>query len=198
MSIESFEFVLDDFIGRFLAAVADLVSREEFGQLELHLKDTPGRMARMYWDELLRGYRQDPKEILSAEFPDRYDQFVVVRDIELFSLCRHHVLPFRGLAHVAYLPDGKIVGLSKIPRLVECFSRRLQIQEALTAQIAEALHVCLNPKGVAVVIEATHDCMAIRGIQKPGAKMVTSCMLGVCREDPAVRAEVLALMGVQK
>ncbi len=198
MSIESFEFVLAELVGRFLSSVGNLIPSEEFQKLELHLEDTPARMARMFWDELLRGYREDPKEILSAEFSESYDQFVVVRDIPFTSLCVHHWLNFSGKAYVAYLPDGKVVGLSKIPRLVECFSRRLQIQEALTEQIANALGECLRPKGVAVVIKAEHACMTIRGVQKPGTEMVTSCLLGTCRNDVAQRAEVFALMGVDR
>lgn len=176
--------------------VLGLKSEAEF--LRVHLAETPERMGRMYADELLKGYSQKPEEILKTDFPnEKYDQFVVVKDIDFSSLCSHHMLPFIGKAHVAYLPDGRVVGLSKIPRLVECYSRRLQIQEALTEQIASALMEFMSPKGVAVVIEAEHLCMTIRGAQKPGTKMITSCLLGSCRDELAQREEVFALMGVR-
>lgn len=158
------------------------------------LADTPDRMARAL-REMTSGRHQDPAEILARTFDaDGYDEIVVVRDIEFTSLCEHHVLPFIGRAHVAYLPGRRVVGLSKIPRLVECFARRLQIQERLTMQIAEAMGRHLEPRGVAVVVEARHECMACRGVRKPGATMVTSSVRGAFRDDAAARAEVLGLL----
>lgn len=144
---------------------------------------------------LTTGYEQNVEALLNdAIFHEDYDDMVVVKDIEFYSLCEHHLLPFYGKVHVAYIPNGKIVGLSKIPRLVDMFARRLQVQERLTTQIAEALENALEPKGVAVVIEAAHLCMLMRGIQKQGASMVTSHVRGVFRSDRATRAEFMALI----
>ena len=158
------------------------------------LLQTPDRVARMY-AEMFSGLRGDPREHLRKTFTQKYDEVVLVRDIEFASMCEHHLLPFTGTAHVAYLPAGKIVGLSKLARVVEAYSRRLQIQERLTEQIAEALWVNLNPKGVMVVVQATHSCMALRGVRKPGAVMVTSAIKGATWK-PEVRAEAMALMGL--
>lgn len=145
---------------------------------------------------LTHGYRQDIEKILNgAIFEENYDEMVVVKDIDLFSLCEHHLLPFYGKAHVAYLPNGKIIGLSKIPRVVDVFSRRLQVQERLTIQIADCLMKHLKPKGVAVVIEAFHLCMAMRGVEKKDSFCVTSSMLGIFRSDPRSRAEFFSLIG---
>lgn len=145
---------------------------------------------------LTRGYKQDIEKILNgAIFEENYDEMVVVKDIDLFSLCEHHMLPFYGKAHVAYLPDGKIIGLSKIPRIVDVFSRRLQIQERLTSQVADCLMQHLKPKGVAVVIEAFHLCTAMRGVEKKDSFCVTSSMLGMFRSDPRSRAEFFSLVG---
>ncbi len=145
---------------------------------------------------LTRGYKQDIEKILNgAIFEENYDEMVVVKDIDLFSLCEHHMLPFYGKAHVAYLPDGKIIGLSKIPRIVDVFSRRLQIQERLTSQVADCLMQNLKPKGVAVVIEAFHLCTAMRGVEKKDSFCVTSSMLGTFRSDPRSRAEFFSLVG---
>jgi GTP cyclohydrolase I len=145
---------------------------------------------------LTQGYRYDIKKILNgAVFTEPYDQMVVVKDIELFSLCEHHLLPFYGKAHVAYIPNGKIIGLSKIPRIVEVFARRLQVQERLTGQIAECLMDALNPLGVGVVIEALHLCMAMRGVEKSSAYTVTSAMLGNFRKSELSRNEFLKLIG---
>src|SRR4051794_34388969 len=142
------------------------------------LLDTPQRVRRSLAD-LTRGYAQDPREVMGrAIFEEAYDEMVVVKDIELYSLCEHHLLPFFGKAHVAYLPNGRIVGLSKLPRLVEIFSRRLQVQERLTKQIAEALWETLEPRGVGVVIEAAHLCMMMRGVEKQQSSTVTSHMIG--------------------
>ncbi len=151
------------------------------------LKRTPERVARMY-GELLAGYDTDLTALVNdAIFESDYQEMVLVRDLQFYSLCEHHLLPFFGKAHVAYIPDGKIIGLSKIPRLVEMFSRRLQVQERLTQQIAETLQDILHPRGVAVIVEGAHLCAMMRGVKKSEARMVTSAMLGVFREDEARR-----------
>lgn len=145
---------------------------------------------------LTHGYRQDVKKVLNgAVFEESYDEMVVLKDIDLFSLCEHHLLPFYGKAHVAYIPHGKIIGLSKIPRVVEVFARRLQVQERLTFQIADCLMKALQPRGVGIVIEALHLCMAMRGVEKRDAHCVTSAMLGSFRESERVRGEFLSLIG---
>jgi GTP cyclohydrolase I len=141
------------------------------------------------------GYNQDVKEVLNgAMFVEEYDEMVIVKDIDFSSMCEHHLLPFVGKCHVAYLPDRKIVGLSKIPRLVEMFSRRLQVQERLTTQIATTLNEALQPRGVAVVMEAIHLCMLMRGVEKQNSKAITSAMLGTFRERPETRAEFMELI----
>jgi GTP cyclohydrolase IA len=141
------------------------------------------------------GYSQDVKEVLNgAMFVEEYDEMVIVKDIDFSSMCEHHLLPFVGKCHVAYLPDRKIVGLSKIPRLVEMFSRRLQVQERLTTQIASTLNEALQPRGVAVVMEAIHLCMLMRGVEKQNSKAITSAMLGTFRERPETRAEFMELI----
>lgn len=145
---------------------------------------------------LTHGYRQDIEKVLNrAIFEENYDEMVVLKDIDVFSLCEHHLLPFYGKAHVAYIPHGKIIGLSKIPRVVEVFARRLQVQERLTSQIADCLMNALNPRGVGIVIEAVHLCMAMRGVEKRDASCVTSAMLGSFRESERVRGEFLSLIG---
>ena len=154
---------------------------------------TPGRVARAY-AELMSGLNEDPRLHLATVFHERYDEVVLLRDIEFHSLCEHHLLPFTGRAHVAYLPDGRVVGLSKLARLVEGYARRPQVQERLTTQIADALMEELNPLGAACIIEATHTCMTIRGARKPGSIMVTSALRGIFKENPASRAEILSLM----
>lgn len=144
---------------------------------------------------LTSGYTKNVTDVLNgAIYEEPYDEMVTVRDIELFSLCEHHLLPFYGKCHVAYIPDGKLIGLSKIPRLVDVFARRLQVQERLTSQIATSLQEVLRPQGVAVVIEAFHLCMAMRGVEKQNAHAVTSSMLGVFRKDPRSRAEFMTLI----
>lgn len=144
---------------------------------------------------LTSGYDQDVNEVLNdALFVEEYDEMVVVKDIDFFSMCEHHVLPFFGKAHVAYMPRRKIVGLSKIPRLVEMFSRRLQVQERLTTQIANTLNEALQPRGVAVVMEAIHLCMLMRGVEKQNSKAITSAMLGSFRDRPETRAEFMELI----
>jgi len=156
------------------------------------LQRTPDRVARMY-DELLEGYLTDPEELLNgALFDVEYDQLVVVKDIEFYSMCEHHMIPFFGYAHVGYLPTDKVIGLSKIPRLVEMFARRLQVQERMTHQIAEFLGTLINPRGVGVVIEATHLCAVMRGVKKHHTKMVTSAMIGEFRENVTTRDEFMA------
>ncbi len=153
------------------------------------LVDTPSRV----WTSLsflTGGYSQDAAEVIGdAVFEERYDEVVVIRNIEFFSLCEHHMLPFFGRAHISYVPDGKIVGLSKVPRLVDLFSHRLQVQERLTTQIADALEEVLQPKGVAVVLEGSHLCMMMRGVQKQNSQTVTSAMRGVFKDASHIRAE---------
>lgn len=157
------------------------------------LLKTPNRVARAF-GELMAGLQDDPKRHLKTVFTERYDEVVLLRDIEFHSLCEHHLLPFTGKAHVAYLPDGKVVGLSKLARLVEGYARRPQVQERLTSQIADALMEELNPMGAACVIEATHTCMTIRGAKKHGSTMVTSALRGIFKENPSSRAELLSLV----
>lgn len=158
------------------------------------LKDTPARVARMY-EELLSGTHSDPKEHLRV-FNENYDEIVLLKDIPFYSVCEHHMMPFIGTAHVAYLPDGKVIGVSKLARIVDSFAKRMQLQERLTGQIADFLMDNLMPKGVAVVIEASHSCMTIRGAKKSGATMVTSALRGIFKKDSRSRSEVLSLMDV--
>ncbi len=156
---------------------------------------TPERISRMY-DEILAGYNVDPVALVNdAMFDVEYDEMVVVKDIEFFSMCEHHMLPFYGRAHVAYVPTNKIIGLSKIPRIVEMFARRLQVQERMTKQIADLLEEVLHPQGVAVVVEAAHLCSMMRGIKKEHVRMVTSSMLGCFRENDKTRNELLHHIG---
>jgi len=158
------------------------------------LKETPERVARAL-RELTDGYGVQPEDVIAgAVFDQDYDEMVVVKDIPFYSLCEHHMLPFFGRCHVGYLPKGKVVGLSKIPRLVGVFAHRLQLQERLTKEIAEALNGTLLPRGVGVVVEGRHLCMEMRGVEKPGGQMITSCMLGTFRKDPRTRAEFLDLV----
>ncbi len=160
------------------------------------LKDTPARVARMY-GELLAGMHDDPNTHISRVFNENYDEIVLLRDIPFYSICEHHLMPFIGSAHVAYLPSGKILGVSKLARIVDCFARRLQTQERLTYQIADCLMSNLKPLGVAVVLEAAHSCMTIRGIKKPGSVMVTSAVRGLFRKDPRSRNEIMSLIHSQ-
>jgi len=156
------------------------------------LNRTPERVARMY-DELLAGYRVDPEKMINdAIFDVDYDEMVLVRDIEFYSLCEHHMLPFIGKAHVAYLPKGKVIGLSKIPRIVDLFARRLQVQERLTRQISELLDTTLHPHGVAVVVEGLHLCSMMRGVKKANARMVTSALSGTFSDNEVTRQEFLS------
>jgi len=157
------------------------------------LLKTPNRVARAY-SELMAGLQDDPKRHLKTVFTEEYDEVVLLRDIEFHSLCEHHLLPFTGKAHVAYLPDGKVVGLSKLARLVEGYARRPQVQERLTTQIADALMEELAPIGAVCVIEATHTCMTMRGAKKHGSTMVTSALRGIFKENPSSRNEILSLI----
>jgi len=157
------------------------------------LRGTPERVARMY-GELLGGMREDPEKHVRSIFTEQYDEIVLLRDIPFYSICEHHIMPFIGSAHVAYLPTGAVLGVSKLARIVECFARRLQTQERLTFQIADFIMERLKPRGAAVVMEASHSCMTIRGIKKPGSVMVTSALRGIFRRDPKSRSEVLSLM----
>jgi len=169
-----------------LSLLGEDVSREG-------LKRTPTRVARAL-QFLTSGYRQDLSRLVNeAIFEESNQEMILVRDIEVYSLCEHHMLPFFGKAHVAYVPDGRIIGLSKIPRIVDAFARRLQVQERLTEQIAAALDGALNPKGVGVIIEARHLCMMMRGVEKQNSSATTSAMIGIFRTDPKTRSEFLEL-----
>lgn len=158
------------------------------------LAETPRRIADMYL-ELFQGLWQDPREVLAVTFDENHDEMVILRDIPFYSMCEHHFLPFHGQAHVGYLPDGKIVGLSKLARAVEVFAHRPQVQERLTGQIADCIQDVLGAKGVGVVISAEHLCMTARGVRKPGSAMVTSAMRGRFRSDMSTRSEFLRLIG---
>ena len=158
------------------------------------LKDTPERVTKLY-EELTRGYQEDPIDVINdAIYSLDYDEMVIVKDIEYYSLCEHHILPFFGKCHVAYIPKDKVIGLSKIPRIVDVYARRLQVQERMTVQIADFLNETLKPKGVAVVVNGFHLCMAMRGIMKADANMLTSSMLGSFRKDERTRMEFLSLI----
>ena len=157
------------------------------------LLETPARVARMY-AEMFSGLRQDPKVHLRKAFTEKYDEIVLVRDISFNSVCEHHLLPFMGHAHIAYLPDGRVLGLSKLARIVEVISHQPQVQERMTEQIADLLVDDLGAKGVAVVVEASHTCMTIRGVRKPGSLCVTSAMKGIFRSNVSSRAEVMSLI----
>ncbi|KPL86910.1 GTP cyclohydrolase [Levilinea saccharolytica] len=175
---------MQDAVRKILSAVGEDPQREG-------LQRTPERVARAY-DELLAGYRMDPEALINgALFEDSYDEMVIVRDIEFYSLCEHHMLPFIGRAHVAYMPNGRVLGLSKIPRVVDLFARRLQVQERMTRQIADFLNELLKPRGVAVVVEALHLCSMMRGVKKHDSRMTTSAMLGAFRNNMATRMEFL-------
>jgi GTP cyclohydrolase I len=159
------------------------------------LADTPARVARAY-GETFAGLWQDPGEILSTTFDENHDELVLVKDIPMYSTCEHHLVPFHGRAHIGYIPgeDGRVTGLSKLARLVEVYARRPQVQERMTAQIADALADVLKPRGVLVIIEAEHLCMAMRGIRKPGATTVTSAVRGIFRDNAATRSEAMSLV----
>ena len=162
------------------------------------LRDTPARVVRSY-EEFFKGYEEDPEALLARTFEETegYDEMVVLRDIRVESHCEHHMVPIIGRVHVAYMPGTRVVGISKLARVVDAYARRFQIQEKLTAQIANTIQEVLQPRGVAVVIEAAHQCMTTRGIHKPGVTMVTSRMLGAFRDDPTTRREFLAMIGTR-
>ena len=182
---------MQDLIKQLIAGLGEDPSREG-------LRDTPQRVEQSL-RFLTSGYRADVDRVLNnALFPVEYNEMVMVRDIDFFSLCEHHLLPFFGRCHIAYLPQSRVIGLSKIPRLVEVFSRRLQIQERLTCQIAETIQERIDPHGVAVVMEATHLCMAMRGVEKQNSYAVTSSMLGAFREDQRTRMEFLELLNLKR
>jgi GTP cyclohydrolase I len=157
------------------------------------LQETPARVARMY-AELFSGLHADPRQLLAKTFTQKYDEMVLERDIEFAAICEHHLLPFLGKAHIAYLPAGKIVGLSKLARVVEVLSRRPQVQERMTEELADLLMEELEPRGVGVILEAAHTCMTIRGVRKPGSTCTTSAMRGVFRDNQATRNELMALI----
>lgn len=158
------------------------------------LKATPERVAKAY-EKIFSGYGQDPHKVITT-FTDRdYDEMIVIRDVEFYSTCEHHLLPFFGKAHIGYIPDGKIIGLSKLPRIVDIFSRRMQNQERMTVQIAETLLKLLKPRGVGVVIEAQHLCIKARGVEKQNASVTTSAMLGLFKKNLTTRSEFLKLIG---
>ncbi len=174
-------------------AVAEILEAIGEDSTREGLRDTPHRVARMY-GELFGGLYENPARHLGVGFTEKYDEMVVLRDIPFNSMCEHHLLPFTGRAHVAYIPRGKVVGLSKLARIVDSFARRPQVQERLTSQIAELLLERLDAKGVGVIIEATHTCMTIRGVKKPESVMVTSAMLGIFRTNLATRTEAITLL----
>jgi len=177
----------DDLVREILVRLGEDPTREG-------LVRTPERVAKAY-QFLTKGYQEDPEALLKgALFTVSYDEMVIVKDVEMFSLCEHHMLPFFGKVHVAYIPNGKVIGLSKIPRLIEVFSRRLQIQERLTTQIAETIQEIIEPQGVGVVIEARHLCMMMRGVEKQHSAAVTSSMLGCFRDEEETRSEFLSLI----
>jgi GTP cyclohydrolase I len=157
------------------------------------LRETPKRVARMY-AEMFKGLKTNPAKHLTARFTETYDEMVVLKDIPFNSMCEHHLMPFEGKASVAYLPDGQVVGISKLARVVDGYAHRPQVQERLTSQIADVIMETIQPKGVAVVMKATHTCMTCRGIKKAGSLMVTSAVRGRCRSDPRTRGEVMALL----
>ena len=160
------------------------------------LADTPSRVVRAY-EELFSGYAEDPLDFLNRTFEETggYDEMIVLRDIRVESHCEHHILPIIGRAHIGYLPRNRVIGISKLARVVDVYSRRLQVQEKLTAQVANAIEEVLKPRGVAVVIDATHQCMTMRGVHKPGVSMITSRMLGAFRDDAMTRREFLNMIG---
>jgi GTP cyclohydrolase I len=191
--LEGLTFTADPTIERAVAAILTAIGEDPTRD---GLAKTPERVARMF-AELTAGYHIDPAALINgAVFDVSYDEMVLVRDIDFYSLCEHHLLPFYGVAHVAYIPQGKVIGLSKIPRIVEMFSRRLQVQERLTVQIADFLNEAIQPQGVAVAIEAIHLCAVMRGIKKPNARMVTSALRGLFKTSAAARSEFMGFVRV--
>ena len=179
---------IEEAVRSLIAAIGEDVEREG-------LRETPRRIAQMY-EEIFGGLRMDPREIMEVTFAeDQHDEMVVLRDIPFYSVCEHHLLPFHGVAHVGYLPTGRLVGLSKLARVVDAFAKRPQLQERLTGQIADCIMDALEPMGVGVIVEAEHLCMTMRGVRKPGTRMITSAMRGLFRRRPATRGEFLSLVG---
>jgi len=181
---------IEQAVRQILVAVGENPDREG-------LKNTPRRVAKMY-REILGGLYEDPSAHLEVTFTEKYDEMVILRDIPFYSTCEHHLMPFIGKAHVAYLPNGKVVGVSKLARVVESFARRPQLQERLTCQIADLIMERLDAKGVAVIVEASHTCMALRGVRKPGATMVTSAVRGLFKSNPATRGEFINLLACNR
>ena len=179
--------------GRIEAAIREILLAVGEDPDREGLQETPARVARMY-AEICAGLHRDPGEVLRKTFTQKYDEMVLVKDVRFASICEHHLLPFFGKAHIAYLPKGKIVGLSKLPRLVQLVARRPQVQERITEEVADLLVEELHPRGVAVVLEATHTCMTIRGIRQPESLCTTSAMRGVFRDNPSSRSELMALI----
>lgn len=178
---------------RVQAAVLELIAAIGEDPEREGLQGTPRRIAEMY-SEIVAGLYNDPKHLLDVRFEEGHDEMVILKDIPFYSLCEHHFLPFHGVAHVGYLPEGKVVGISKLARVVEMFAKRPQLQERLTSQIADCILEALQPDGVAVVVEAEHLCMTMRGVKKPGSRMVTSAMRGHFKKHSVTRAEFLALV----
>ncbi len=182
--------VIEKNVKEILKEIGEDVNREG-------LKKTPHRVAKAY-EFLTQGYNKKIKDVLNgAIFEEKYDEMVIVKDIDFYSMCEHHLLPFFGKVHVAYIPNGKIVGLSKIPRIVDVFSRRIQIQERMTQEIADTIQEYLNPRGVGVVVEGFHMCVAMRGVQKQNSTTTTSAMHGIFKSDPRTRSEFLTLISKQ-
>lgn len=180
--------------GRIEKAVKEIIEALGEDPLREGLMDTPERVARFY-EEVFEGIHSDPGEVIDAFFgEEHYQEIVMVREIPFYSMCEHHFVPFHGLAHVAYMPQGRVTGLSKLARLVEGYARRPQMQERLTAQVADCLNDRLEPLGVLVVIEAEHLCMSMRGVKKPGARTVTSAVRGTMESNPATRSEAMSLL----
>lgn len=190
------EFVLRESAEALIKQVLLLIEPSEDGQLREGIQKTPHRVVKS-WMELFGGYAQSPEKILGTTFAQegyKYDEMVLLKNVELYSTCEHHMLPFYGKAHVAYIPSKRVVGLSKLARLVDCFSRRLQIQEKLTNQIADAIQDILEPIGVAVVVEAKHHCMCSRGVGKQNSAMMTSALRGAFKDKPEARSEFMSLI----
>ncbi|MCA9256991.1 MAG: GTP cyclohydrolase I FolE [Phycisphaerales bacterium] len=185
------EFVVDK--SRIESAVRDILIAIGDDPDREGLRETPARVARMY-EELFAGMRVDPRSVMKTVFTEKYEEMVILRDVSFNSMCEHHLMPFEGKAHIAYIPDGKVVGLSKLARVVDVFAKRPQVQERLTTQLADILMNELSAQGAAVVIEAVHTCMTCRGVKKPGAVMVTSAVRGVCASNPPTRAEAMSLL----
>ncbi len=179
--------MIEPMIRKFLESIGEDPDREG-------LVETPRRVTGLF-DKLFGGYKQNPKDVLTVFSDELYDEMIVVRNIEFYSMCEHHLLPFFGRAHIGYIPDGKIIGLSKLPRLVEVYARRLQNQERLTSQIAKSLNNLLKPKGVGVILEAKHFCMMARGVEKQDSEVTTSSLLGLFKKEYNTRSEFLRLIG---